>query len=237
MNKLPLPSPTLLDSWKQLKRQLQSFMHLPQHEQALEELREWFWEGACAELSESHSALLRSNDTARANFDALATIDMDCGNGQSVLAYLLGKGVLSDQEARLLQEIDRAPLRLVQVIATDSDGLQTVIDLHTEEVLHVGQDSWPTEIKVGATYMARIANFPGISVWAGPCLSLPADPRNVLRQEAEEGLRALRRTPGPGTRAERESFLVDLSHLWAHELVQGQSCATRTPLFTLLRGA
>lgn len=213
-------------------------MHLPQHEQALEELREWFWEGACAELSENHSALLRSNGTARANFDALATIDMDCGTGGSVIALLLKKGPLTNQEVRLLNEIERAPLRLVQVMAMDSDGLQTVVDLHTDEVLHVGQDSWPAAIEVGATYMARIANFPGVSIWAGPCLSMPEDAKSPLRVEAEEGLRCLRQTPGRGSRAQRESFLVDLSHLWAHELIEENLCSTTsTPLFTLLRGA
>ncbi len=238
MNKTPLPAPTLLDSWNRLKSRMHRLMHLPQHEQALEELREWFWEGACAELSERHSNILRSDNTARANFDSLATIDMDCGLGQSVLRQLLDQGSPSDQERRLLREIDQAPLRLVQVLATDKNGLQTVIDLHTEEVLHVDKDSWPSEIAVGATYLARIAHFPGISIWAGPCLSIPADRQNQLRVEAEEGLRNLRRTPGAGNRADRESFLVDLSHLWAHDLVQdGAQPSSPTPLFTLLRGA
>lgn len=212
-------------------------MHLPQHKQALEELREWFWEGACAELSERHSNILRSDSTARANFEALATIDMDCGQSRSVLRHLMEHGKPSDQEYRLLQEIDQAPLRLVQVVATDNTGLQTVVDLHTDEVLHVEKNSWPSDIKVGATYLARIAHFPGISIWAGPCLSIPADRQNQLRVEAEEGLRILRRTPGAGNRADRESFLVDLSHLWAHDLVQDGVQAAPTPLFTLLRGA
>ncbi|MDF1839064.1 MAG: hypothetical protein P1V35_14445 [Planctomycetota bacterium] len=238
MNHTPLPAPTLLDSWKQLKSRLHRLMHLPQHSQALEELREWFWEGACAELSEQHSDILRSDHTARANFEALATIDMDCGEGQSVLGLMLGLGGLSEQEIRLLKEVDGAPLRLVQVIAVDPDGLQTVVDQHTDEVMHVGRESWQPEIEIGTSYMARIAKFPGVSVWAGPCLSLPSDPANPLRMEAEEGLRALRRSPGRGTRAERESFLVDLSHLWAHHLVQDQSQSAKpTPLFTLLRGA
>ncbi len=237
-NNTPLPAPTLLDSWNQLKSRMHRLLHLPQHEQALEELREWFWEGACAELSETHSAVLRSDDTARANFEALATIDMDCGQGQSVLRYLLEQGNPSNQERRLLMEIDQVPLRLVQVIATDREGMQTVVDLHTEEVLHVEKDSWPSEIEVGATYLARIAHFPGVSIWAGPCLSIPAARQNQLRIEAEEGLRNLRLTPGGGSRADRESFLVDLSHLWAHDLVQdGAQPTSPTPLFTLLRGA
>jgi hypothetical protein len=213
-------------------------MHLPQHAQALEELRDWFWEGACAELSERHSDILRSDSTARANFEALASIDMDCGEGQSVLSLLLSLGSLSDQEMRLMREVDRAPLRLVRVTDVDSSGLQTVVDQHTQEVLYVGKDSWPSKIEIGATYMARIANFPGASVWAGPCLSLPADPANPLRVEAEEGLRMLRRTPGSGTRTERESFLVDLSHLWAQQLVhEKRRPGNPSPLFTLLRGA
>ncbi len=238
MNNTPLPAPTLLDSWNLLKGRLHRLMHLPQHEQALEELREWFWEGACAELSEKHSKILRSNSTARANFEALATIDMDCGQSQSILRQLMERSNPSDQEYRLLQEIDRSPLRLVQVVATDSTGLQTVVDLHTDEVLHVDKNSWPSEIQVGATYLTRIARFPGISIWAGPCLSIPADRQNQLRVEAEEGLRALRRAPGAGKRADRESFLVDLSHLWAQDLVQdGMQTIGPTPLFTLLRGA
>ncbi|MCP5021652.1 MAG: hypothetical protein GY930_07725 [bacterium] len=238
MNNTPLPAPTLLDSWNLLKGRLHRLMHLPQHEQALEELREWFWEGACAELSEKHSKILRSNNTARANFEALATIDMDCGQSRSILRQLMEHGSPTDQECRLLQEIDQAPLRLVQVVTTDSTGLQTVVDLHTEEVLHLEKNSWPSEIQIGTTYLARIACFPGISIWAGPCFSIPADRQNQLRVEAEEGLRTLRRAPGAGNRADRESFLVDLSHLWAQNLLRDDAQKIGLPpLFTLLRGA
>ena len=234
----PLPAHSLLDTWLTLRPRLEFWSRQAKHAANLQELHEWYWDGAVEELSESAGAVLQNHPVARANFDALAAFDMDCGGDQSAAAHLLSVGKLSPMEVRILRGILNARLRIMHVHPVGEYGLQKAIDQNSGQVFWVEADSWPIPLEGGKDYLVRLVKFPSIALWVGPCFPIPQDPSDNLRKEAQETLAELMRLPSPGLRGQRESALVDFHHQWAQKTLEGleQEVHPSAP-FTLLRGA
>ncbi len=242
----PLPAPNLVQTWLTLRPRLHHWARQAKHALNLQELHEWYWDGAGEELSESACATLQNHPSALANFDALCAFDMDCGGDQSAAAHLLSVGELNEMEVRILRGILQARLRVMHVHPRGESGLQKAEDLNSGQVFWVEADSWPTPMAGGQDYLVRLVKFPSIALWVGPCFPIPSDRQAPLRKEAEETLAELMRVPGAGLRGQRESALVDFHHQWTQSTLNefGNDFGTELaeeivvcPPFTLLRGA
>ncbi|HPF15407.1 MAG: hypothetical protein H6830_06220 [Planctomycetes bacterium] len=236
--RLPLPAPTLLESWQTLWLRLQHRVRHPRHAETLIELREWYWDGAAEELSDAAARALHQDCEAAANFEALLAMDMDSGGDQSAVAHMLAREELSEQEIRLLRGALQSRLRIMHFEPCGELGLQKAIDRNSGQSFWIESGSWPVPIEGHRDYLVRIVAFASIALVAGPCFPLPSERSHPLRREAEDMLAALMRVPGAGLRCQRESCLVDFHHQWAAERFGDlEGDVVLSPPFTLLRGA
>ena len=234
----PLPAPTILQAWQSLQPRLRQWAYAAKNAQSRDELHEWYWDGACEELSDQAAFAFKNNRIAQANFESLTQFDMDCGGDQSAAAHMLAMAELSDVEIQILRGILHARLRIMNVQPAGEFGLQKAIDRNSGNSFWVETASWPTCLEGNQDHLVRLVSFPSVALWVGPCLPIPNDREANIRKEAEEMLASLMRVPGAGLRGQRESSLVDFSHQWAEHWLESKCPdVVPTPPFTLLRGA
>ena len=234
----PLPAPTLQQSWAQVKLQLSAFVHQPKLADNVAELHEWYWDGACEELSDQASVALRANPFVQSNFEALCMFDMDGGSDQSAAEHLLAFGRASQSQIDLLRKLVNARLRIVRVNPCGALGLHKVHDLNSGKVFWVPSEPMIAGLTEPTDYLLRLIVFPGLALLAGPCFTLPAEANDPLRLEAEDLVGNMMHPRLPGCRSTRERGLVDFSHQWAERCLGsvGIPAPIRAP-FTILRGA
>lgn len=235
---VPLPAPTLQQSWAQAKLQLSAYVQQPKLADNVAELHEWYWEGACEELSDQAGAALRSNEFAQANFEALCMFDMDTGSDQSAAEHLLSIGKVGHVEIELLRKLVHARLRVVRIEPAGDLGLHKAYDRNSGKVFWIPSDPTIAGLTEPTEYLLRLLVFPGMALIAGPCFTLPADRSDVLQREAEDLVNHLMHTSLAELRGVRERGLVDFSHQWAERcLVEYSPQVPWSAPFTLLRGA
>jgi len=234
----PLPAPSLLDIWNDVRRRLAAHATQPKLADAISELSEWYWEAACEELSDHAAPFLRDHPLARANFDALCLFDMDAGSDQSVAEHVLAVDRLTSTESRLLRELIHGRLRIVRLESRGDLGSHRAVDINSGQVFWVSAESWPGDLVEGCDYLMRLVPFPGIALIAGPCFPLPADRTDSLRREAEDLVHHLMPLALPDLRGRRERGLVDFHHQWVERwLGLANPVIGPRAKFSLLRGA
>ncbi len=234
----PLPAPTLQQSWAQTKLQLSAYVQQPKLAENVAELNEWYWEGACEELSDQASATLRANAIAMANFESLCMFDMDAGSDQSAAEHLLSIGQITPVEVDLLRKLVHARLRVVRIEPAGDLGLHKAHDINSGKVFWLPSDPSIAGLEVPTEFLLRLLVFPGMALIAGPCFGLPSERSDALRREAEELVNHMMHAELTESRSVRERGLVDFSHQWAERCLADLSPPVPwSAPFTLLRGA